>query len=112
MSDAGDKVARIRELNDNFRKTFAGGMMMITASVAALPEMVRSAAWLKVSEFDAWDTGNDPHHEHDFINFELCNRNFFWKCDYYAPDMNSGSEDPSDPEKTVRVGLLMLAEDY
>ncbi|KRQ09147.1 DUF3768 domain-containing protein [Bradyrhizobium manausense] len=112
MSDEQDKTARIRELNDAFRKTFAGGRMMMSASVAALPHMVRSAAWLKVSEFNEWDAGNDPYHEHDFLTFELCNRKFFWKCDYYAPDMQTGSEDPSDPAKTARVGLLMLAEDY
>lgn len=112
MSSAKDTVACTRELNDTFRKTFAGGRMMMSASVAALPDMVKSAAWLKVSEFNEWDADNDPHHEHDFLSFELCNRTFFWKCDYYAPDMESGSEDPSDPSKTTRVGMLMLAEDY
>jgi len=112
MSDDQDKTARIRELNDSFRKTFAGGRMMMSASVAALPEMVRSAAWLKVSDFNEWNVGNDPHHEHDFLTFELCNRTFFWKCDYHNKAMDGGSEDPSDQEQTVRVGTLMLAEDY
>lgn len=112
MSGKQDTAARIRELNDAFRKSFAGGRMMMSASVAALPEMVSSAAWLKVLEFNEWDQGNDPHHEHDFFSFELGNRTFFLKIDYYSPDMQSGSEDPSDPERTVRVGTLMLAEDY
>lgn len=51
--------------------------MMMSASVTALPDMVKSAAWLKVSEFNEWDAGNDPHHEHDFLSLELCNRKFF-----------------------------------
>jgi len=112
MSDKQDRTARIRELNDAFRRTFAGGRMMMSASVAALPEIVRSAAWLMVSEFSDWGTDNDPHHEHDFLSFELCNRQFLWKCDYHNKALDGGSEDPSDPEQTVRVGTLMLVEDY
>lgn len=55
---------------------------------------------------------NDPRGEHDFLSFQHCNRTFFWKCDYYNADMDGGSEDPADPDKTIRVGTLMLAEDY
>ena len=98
-------VARIRELNDAFRKTFAGGKMVMTASVAALPEMVKSSALGKVAEFSDFTPENDPHGEHDFFSFEQ-------KCDYYDKEMDGGSEDPADPKKTTRVGTLMLAEDY
>ena len=34
---AADRAARIRELNDAFRKTFTGGKVVMTASVAELP---------------------------------------------------------------------------
>ena len=105
-------VARIRELNDAFRKTFAGGKMVMTASVAALPEMVKSSALVKMAEFKDFTVENDPHGEHDFFSFEHCNRTFFWKCDYYDKEMDGGSEDPADSDKTTRVGTLMLAEDY
>lgn len=105
-------VARICELNDAFRKTFAGGKMVMGASVAALPDMVKASALVKVPQFNDFTSDNDPHGEHDFLSFDLCNRTFFWKCDYYNIEMDSGSEDPADPEKTMRVGTLMLADDY
>jgi hypothetical protein len=107
-----DKTATIQRLNDAFRTTFAGGKMVMTASVAALPEMVKSSALLKVAEFKDFTPDNDPHGEHDFLSFEHCNRTFFWKCDYYNKEMDGGSENPADPDKTTRVGTLMLAEDY
>jgi hypothetical protein len=107
-----EQARRIRELNDAFRKTFAGGKMVMTASVAALPEMVKSSALVKMAEFNDFTVENDPHGEHDFLSFEHCNRTWFWKCDYYDKEMDGGSEDPADRDKTTRVGTLMLAEDY
>lgn len=105
-------AARIRELNDAFRKTLAGGKMVMTASVAALPEMVKASALATLAEFNDFTPENDLHGEHDFISLEHCNRTLFWKCDYYNIEIDRGSEDPTDPEKTIRVGTLMLAEDY
>lgn len=114
MADAtsADKVPRIRALNDAFRKTFRGGKVVTTASVAALPDMVVANALLRVASFDEFTADNDPHGEHDFGAFELCGRTFFWKIDTYDRNLKYGSEDPSDPENTTRVLTLMLAEDY
>ena len=103
---------RIRELNDAFRRTFAGGKVVMTAGVATLPEMVRANALLEVARFDRFTEDNDPHGEHDFGSFELCGRTFFWKIDYYDGNMEFGSEDSSDPSKTTRVLTLMLTEEY
>ena len=61
---------------------------------------------------DAFDNGNDPHKEHDFGAFEIDDQRFFWKVDYYAPDMDGGSDDPADANKTTRVLTVMLAEEY
>jgi len=66
----------------------------------------------KVETFDAFTPDNDPHGEHDFGAFEHNGQKIFWKIDSYAPDMEHGSEDPSDPAQTVRVLTIMLASEY
>ncbi len=103
---------RIRELNDAFRKSFAGGKVMMTSGVDALPDMVKCAALQKVATFDEFNEDNDPYGEHDFGSFELCSRKFFWKIDLYDRELRYGSEDPSDPEQTTRVLTVMLADEY
>jgi Protein of unknown function (DUF3768) len=103
---------RIRELNDAFRKTLRGGRAVMTSGVAELPDMVKAAALCAVAAFDEFADRNDPHDEHDFGSFELVNRHFFWKIDYYDELCEFGSEDPSDPDKTTRVLTVMLVEEY
>lgn len=114
MSSSDEAVVRtkIAALNDAFRTTFRGGRVTVTASVDALPDCVKAAALKTVAEFREFTDANDPHGEHDFGRFELVNRTFFWKIDYYDKALQYGSEDPSDPDKTTRVLTLMLAEDY
>jgi hypothetical protein len=109
---APDAVERIRKLNDAFRASFSGGKVVMTASVVALPEAVKTEALQKTADFNVFTQDNDPHDEHDFGAFELCDRKFFWKIDYYDRDLQYGSEDPADPDKTTRVLTLMMAEDY
>jgi hypothetical protein len=111
-TDAVDRTARIRELNDAFRRSFSGGKIMMTCGVAELPDMVKAAALCSVASFDKFTDDNDPHGEHDFGSFELVNRKFFWKIDYYDEHFEGGSEDPADPQKTTRVLTVMLAGEY
>ena len=106
------KTARICELNDAFRRTFAGGNVVMTAGVDALPDMVKAEALKKAATFDDFNEDNDPYGEHDFGSFELCGRKFFWKIEYYDRAMEYGSEDPSDSEQTTRVMTVMLASEY
>lgn len=103
---------RIRVLNDNFRSTFIGGQVLLTAGVAELPIDVKAKALLMVKAFSAFTQGNDPHGEHDFGSFEVAGQKFFWKIAYYDAECRYGSEDPADPAKTTRVLTIMLAEDY
>ena len=102
----------IRELNDAFRSTFRGGKVMMTAGVDGLPDCVKAEALVQVATFSEFTADNDPHEEHDFGSFNLVGRKFFWKIDYYDRSLRYGSEDPGDPERTMRVLTLMLAAEY
>jgi hypothetical protein len=103
---------KIRALNDAFRRSFAGGKVMMTAGIAALSDAAHARMLDEVRTFDAFTADNDPHGEHDFGSFEVDGRKIFWKIDYYDAAMEFGSEDPADPTKTTRVLTIMLASEY
>ena len=105
-------VTRIRELNDQFRTTFRGGRVMLTPGILSLPEATRSEIVQRIMMFKEFNEANDPYHEHDFIAFEIAGRHIFTKIDYYAPDLQHGSDDPADPAKTTRVMTIMTADEY
>jgi hypothetical protein len=79
---------------------------------AAVPEEDVARVLDRVRRFDEWTTDNDPHGEHDFGSFECAGVTYFFKFDYYSPDLQGGSEDPADPEKTTRVLTIMRADEY
>lgn len=112
MTLTAEKTHTIRVLNDNFRSTFIGGQVVMTAGVSELPIDVKAKALLMVKTFKDFDGDNDPHGEHDFGSFEVAGERFFWKMDYYDSDCRYGSEDPGDPAMTTRVLTIMLAEEY
>ena len=103
---------KIRTLNDAFRRSFAGGKVMMTAGIAALPNAAQATVLDEVRRFDAFTADNGPHGEHDFGSFEVDGRKIFWKIDYYDAAMEFGSENPADPAQTTRVLTVMLASEY
>jgi hypothetical protein len=103
---------RIRVLNDNFRTMFVGGQIVMTQGVAELPIDTKARVLLAVQSFDKFTEDNDPHREHDFGSVDIEGETYFFKIDYYALDMDGGSEDPADPEKTTRVLTIMRADEY
>jgi len=106
------RTKRIRQLNDDFRSTFKGGRVMLTPAVISLPEAGRATIIERIKTFNDFNDVNAPYQEHDFIAFELAGSHIFVKIDYYAPDLQHGSEDPADPVKTTRVMTIMTAEEY
>ena len=110
----------IAELNDLFRKNptpiigkpQVPGKLLTTQGISALSQEDQASILAKVRDFSDFTEENDPYGEHDFGLLEHQDQKIFWKIDYYAPDMNSGSEDPADLGQTIRVLTVMLADEY
>ena len=91
---------------------------MLTQGIQALcstdkePMVHLSALFDLLRSYDDFSQDNDLYGEHDFGNFEFQGETCFWKIDYYAPDMMSVAEDPSDPHRSFRVITIMAAREY
>ena len=101
----------IKTLNDNFRKTFIGGRVMLTSGIRAKTQDEIAEILEKVRNFDNFTTANDPYGEHDFGSFDYKGQKIFWKIDYYDLNYEYMSENPADPTITNRVLTIMLALD-
>lgn len=107
-----NKTEAIRALNNTFRSTFIGGRVLLTPGVQALDEVNLNGLLTQVRTFDAFTPDNDPHGEHDFGSIDQGDVRYFWKIDYYAPDMQRHSDDPADAAITRRVLTIMRADEY
>ena len=114
-ADTGAGMApaeRIRDLNDELRRTGLGGKTYMTRGIIAKGADFIAKAQAAARAFDAFDGDNDPWQEHDFGSFEVDGETVMFKIDYYDQNMEYGSPDPSDPHLTERVMTIMLAGDY
>ncbi len=102
----------IKTLNDNFRKTFIGGRVMLTSGIRAKTQDEIAEILEKVRSFDNFTTANDPYGEHDFGSFDYKGQKIFFKIDYYDLNYEYMSENPADPTITNRVLTIMLASYY
>ena len=111
-ADDAERSAVIRKLNDAFRQTLTGGMVMVTAGVMALGPDKQAEILAAVRAFDAFDADNDPWAEHDFGAIDVAGERVFFKLEYY--DLTDGyhSPEPADPAVTERVMTIMLASEY
>ena len=113
VSNAGKNTPELdRRLNDPFRATFRGGEILLTASVAALPDMVKASTLQRVADFKDFNEENDPAEEHDYGSFDHCNREQWFKIDYNNLAMDGMSPDPADPAVTKRIMTVGLAQDW
>ena len=102
----------IKTLNDNFRKTFTGGQVLLTAGINAKPTNDVANILSMVRDFNKFTPDNDPYGEHDFGSFDYKGDKIFWKIDCYDLNNQYLSANPVDPNITNRVLTIMLAEEY
>lgn len=102
----------IKTLNDNFRKTFIGGTVVLTQGIKDKADQDIAAILSKIVFFNDFTEENDPYGEHDFGKITYKQQIIYWKIDYYDETMQYLSENPSNPEVTNRVMTVMLAEEY
>jgi hypothetical protein len=107
----------IAKLNDRFRKTGIGGQIYFAGELAREDEARQFIVWAKVRAFDEFDEGNDPYGEHDFTIVKHDGETYYGKIDYYDKEawrkgQEVGSENPADPEKTLRVLTIFNSRDY
>jgi len=103
---------RIRDLNDELRKTGAGGKTYLARGLIAKGADFIAKATAAVRAFDAFTNDNDPWQEHDCATLDVDGETVIFKIDCYDLNMKYGSPDPADPKVTRRVLTIMLAEEY
>ena len=102
----------IKTLNDNFRKSFSGGKVMLTCGIRAKSQKEVAEILNQVICFNNFTTANDPYNEHDFGSFDYNGEKIFWKIDYYDCNFEYASPNAASSQQTNRVMTIMLADEY
>ena len=102
----------IATLNDNFRKTFIGGEVLLSAGIAAMSSEDKANIVSLVQNFDNFNEDNDVYNEHDFLSFDYKGDKILAKIDYYDLNNQYMSENPANPDITNRVLTIMTVYEY
>lgn len=73
--------------NDNLRRTFTGGRVVMTTAVAALPDELQAQLLMEVRTFEDFNLNNDPYGEHDLGIVEFKGERWMWKIDDYGSEL-------------------------
>ena len=90
--------------NDQIRKTFIGGKIILTLGVRESSDMKQVLR--AVQEFDRFTPDNDPYEEHDFGKVVVAGEEYFFKFDYYDDNYEYFKEDGN------RVLTIMRTDEY
>jgi hypothetical protein len=106
------ETAAIRDLNDQLRRSFEGGQVLMTQGVNALVGKTLAQVLLVIRDFEDFTEDNDPWGIHEFGSVQVDGQTVFFKIDAYDDNMEYGSPNPADPEVTKRVMTILLASEY
>jgi hypothetical protein len=112
MTEDSERSRQIQELNDAFRTTLTGGVVLLSAGIISKGAEFQEALLQAVRNFNDFDEDCDPWQEHDFGAIRIEGSRVFWKIDYFDCLLSMRSDDPADPSITKRVMTIMLAEEY
>ena len=108
------RIRRIRALNDTLRQTgpTMNDRSLVTRGVAEMGQAFVDQVVKRIANFADFTPDNDPKGEHDFGIVEVDGLRVYFKIDYYTPDLQGCSLDPSEQACTARVLTIMLASEY
>ena len=104
--------ARVRDLNDQFRKDRKGGYYSLTKSMVALGYEKCTEVLQAIAAYDGFTSDNDPPGLHDFGCLTLDGELYFWNIDYLDKSQTSDSPDPADASVTIRFLEIMSSSDF
>jgi hypothetical protein len=102
-----DRRDKIIELNDELRTTFKGGRVQMTRNVFDLDDRLRGRALAVMARYNRFDRDS----EHDCGVFIFAGYSFEWRIEYRGKDGIGVSQDPRNPEETLRVLTLYAIDD-
>jgi hypothetical protein len=107
-----DRKGRIRSLNDELRRFGRGGIVMLSAGIAALSIDKVHSILDEVRCFEDFTDDNDPYREHDLGLFRHKGERIMWKIDYYDVERRYASPDPANAAVTCRILTVLYASEY
>lgn len=102
----------IAKLNNDFRKSFIGGEVLLSAGIAAMSSEDKANIISMVQNFNDFTHSNDVYGEHDFLSIDYKGNKIFAKIDYYDLNYEFMSENPANPDITNRVLTILLSCEY
>jgi len=102
MNDA--KTKEIAKKNDQLRRTFIGGRVMLTSRVEADPNLDKIIEAVK--NFKDFNADNDPYLERNMGKITISGEDYFFRIDYYDPTYQFYEQDGN------RVLTIMHSDEY
>ena len=102
----------IAKLNDDFRKSFIGGEVLLSAGIAAMSSEDKANIVALVQNFYNFTPDNNPYSENDFGTFDYKDEKILWKIDYYDLNNQYHSENPANPDITNRILTIMTVYEF